>query len=104
MAAHIRNAGSQGSDAAVKAVDTTRGNSDAAAADSFRQWGWYLFDDLSSTAGYGVNRFPTLAAWWGAGQELNCFFKEMLVSPQWRADTEPPLWLVDQWFNELRSR
>jgi hypothetical protein len=93
--AHTQCWVAQGNDAAVKAVDTTRGNSDAAAANVFRQWGWYLFDDLSSTAGDGVNRFATPSAWWGAGQELNCFFKEMSVAPQWRADAEPPLWHAD---------
>lgn len=94
-----------GSGSVVKAVDHAFANCDVAATDVNRQWGWYV----GSSSTYmdqttGANDFNNQRPWWGAGNEINLQVKDYLVFPQWAADMEPPLWLVDQWFDVLRSR
>jgi hypothetical protein len=94
-----------GNGAASKVVDNTKPNLDNAAVEVFRQVGLYT-DYWKSNANQttGANNWPTEYQWWDTGDSIEVLMKEYLVAPQWRADIEPPLWLVDQWFNELRSR
>lgn len=94
-----------GNGAAVKKVDSTKANNDNSATDVFRQFGMYIYSRetyINQTT--GANEYGNTYEWFNAGEELKLLSKEYAISPQWRADSEPPLWLVDQWFNELRGR
>lgn len=93
-----------GSGSATKIMDTTRGNCDAAGVDVNRQWGWYLFNNSSYCNSNGVNKYPALAPWWASGNSLTMQVKDYLVAPQEIANIDPPLWLVNSWFNTLRGR
>jgi len=94
-----------GNAAAAKVLDIDKPNLDNAAVDVFRQFGWYVGGQNSSIdRTTGANIWPAEQQWWFPGDEIELLMKDYLVAPQWRADAEPPLWLVDQWFNEMRSR
>jgi hypothetical protein len=94
-----------GSAPAVKAVDHAFGNCDSASVDVNRQFGWYNGSSITYiNQATGADEFGTNHQWFFPGDEINLLVKDYLVAEQWRADTEPPLWLVDQWFDELRSR
>lgn len=101
--AHLQVWVAVGDAAAAKVCDTTRGHSHSGSADSFRQWGWYVFMDTSYYHTDGTSH-GSREAWWGGSDEMRLYVKEPLVALQWRADAEPPLWLVDRWFDQLRAR
>lgn len=101
--AHTQTWVALGDAAASKLVDTTKGNVDDPSADVNRQWGWYIFSDNAYCYNNGVYN-PTPGPWWGGSDELNIYFKDYSVAPQWRADVEPSLRLVENWFNILRGR
>lgn len=94
-----------GDAAAAKLVDDTFGNADGAGSIVNRQWGWYPPDSHEHIIPVtGINDFPNLYPWWESGDEINVYYKGPYIAPQWRADQEPTLATVDQWFDILRGR
>lgn len=102
-----------GDAAASKVVDLAQPNCEASSNGINRQWGWYVGSSITyMNQTTGANAYIDGSGgnpgddipWWGAGEEILLLFKDYLVAPQWRADVEPPLWLVDRWFDQLRAR